>query len=173
MRWLQVISLLFALQACNSPENAHNRVSGLKVQADSLQFQLSKIDTSFTNRLSQQSDSLREKLRFADTLTIEEAKMLSSYFNAADKLKTFPGQLRALREAADSSRARLDRLSSDIERQAGDRTLYSAYIDSEQKEMDSLEKHVFRLLGEQEKARSATAQFKDPIERFIRRFAVP
>ncbi|MDF3027873.1 MAG: hypothetical protein K0S23_2180 [Fluviicola sp.] len=140
-----------------------------KATNDSVQNLLQQLDTNQVLKLRGKSKMMLLNFNIElgnDTLDIETAKEIDGFIQAYRATDFFTTEVRQLRKANMEQRERLQKLQSDIETGAGDRSTYYEHVQLERKEAGQIRAHSLILEKQFIDFKQSYEQFKPTFERF-------
>lgn len=162
--------LLIVLSSCESKLGKFEEdVLFSKVTNDSVQKILQELDTNQVLKLRGKSKMMLLNFNIElgnDTLDIETAKEIDGFIQAYRATDYFTTEIKQLRKAQKEQQERLQKLQSDIENGAGDRSTYYEHVQFERKEADQIRAHSLRLEKQFMDFKQSYEQFKPTFERF-------
>lgn len=169
-RIMSFILLLGIIFSCESKLGKFEQdVLFISATNDSVQKSLQQLDTMQVLKLRGKSRAMLLDFNIAlgnDTLDIATARKIDGFIRAYRATDFFTSEVRQLEKAQQEQALRLPRLRSDIESNAGDRSLYFEQVQFERKEAEQIRKHS-RLLEQQfMDFKQSYEQFKPTFERF-------
>ncbi|WP_343634609.1 hypothetical protein [Fluviicola sp.] len=170
LRILSFVILLATLASCEGKLGKFEEdVLFSKATNDSVQVLLRELDTNQVLKL--RGKSKRMLLNFNielgnDTLDIETAREIDGFIRAYRATDFFTTEIRQLRQAQKDQQERLQKLQSDIENGAGDRSAYYEQVQFERREARQIRLHSLSLEKEFMDFKQSYEQFKPTFERF-------
>lgn len=162
--------LLIVLSSCESKLGKFEEdVLFSKGTNDSVQKILQELDTNQVLKLRGKSKMMLLNFNIElgnDTLDIETAKEIDGFIQAYRATDYFTTEIKQLRKAQIEQQERLQKLQSDIENGAGDRSTYYEHVQFERKEADQIRAHSLRLEKQFMDFKQSYEQFKPTFERF-------
>jgi hypothetical protein len=140
-----------------------------KATNDSVQKLLQQLDTNQVLKLRGKSKMMLLNFNIElgnDTLDIETAKEIDGFIQAYRATDFFTTEIRQLRKANTEQQERLQKLQSDIETGAGDRSTYYEHVQLERKEAGQIRAHSLILEKQFIDFKQSYEQFKPTFERF-------
>ena len=162
--------LLVFLTSCESKLGKFEEdILFTKATNDSVQKSLQNLDTVQVLKLRGKSRNMLLNFNMElgnDTLDIATARKIDGFIQAYRATVFFTAEIRQLRKAQEEQRERLQRLQSDIENNAGDRSLYFDHVQFERREAEQLRRHDLLLEKQFIDFKQSYEQFKPTFERF-------
>lgn len=167
------LGMIFVLSAACSGKKAGYvaDLDQLKRTSDSVSFDLKKIDLKELQALFVQSGEGLERMRQSigndDTLDLEFARMLESYYLAYRDLEMLENEIDLCKLGNKLEAGRIELLKRDIEYGSGDRVDYAKNVKTETRELTKIRNHSIELKRRFERAKSAIEQFQPEIEHYL------
>lgn len=140
-----------------------------KATNDSVQKLLQNLDTNQVLKLRGKSKMMLLNFNIElgnDTLDMETAKEIDGFIQAYRATDFFTTEIKQLRKAQMEQQERLQKLQSDIENGAGDRSTYYEHVQFERKEAEQIRAHSLVLEKQFMEFKQSYEQFKPTFERF-------
>lgn len=170
LRKIPFLILFTTLLSCESKLGKFEEdVVYSKASNDTVGKLLRELDTSQLLELRGKSRNMLLNFNIElgnDTLDMETAKEIDGFIRAYRATDFFTTDIRKLRKAQEEQQVRLQKLQSDIESDAGDRSAYYEHVQLERKEAEQIRAHSLLLEKQFNDFKHAYEQFKPTFERF-------
>lgn len=171
MRRIVLFLLLFTpLLSCESKLGKFEEdVLFSKASNDTVRKLLQDLDTNQLLELRGKSRNMLLNFNIElgnDTLDMETAQEIDVFIQAYRATDFFTTEIRKLRKAQEEQQVRLQKLQSDIEKDAGDRSAYYEHVQLERKEAQQIRAHSLLLEKQFNDFKHSYEQFKPTFERF-------
>lgn len=140
-----------------------------KATNDSVQSLLQQLDTNQVLKLRGKSKRMLLDFNIElgnDTLDIGIAREIDGFIRAYRATDFFTTEIKQLRKAQKDQQERLEKLQSDIENGAGDRSAYYEHVQFERQEAAQIREHSLVLEKQFMDFKQSYEQFKPTFERF-------
>ncbi len=140
-----------------------------KATNDSVRKILQELDTNVVLKLRGKSKMMLLNFNIElgnDTLDIQTAREIDGFIQAYRATDFFTTEIKQLRLAQKEQQERLQKLQSDIENGAGDRSTYYEHVQFEKKESEQIRSHSLILEKQFIEFKQSYEQFKPTFERF-------
>ncbi|TSJ45498.1 hypothetical protein [Fluviicola chungangensis] len=170
LRIMSFFLLLGIVTSCESKLGKFEEdVLFAKSTNDSVQVLLQQLDTNQVLKLRGKSKKMLLNFNIElgnDTLDIATAREIDGFIQAYRATDFFTTEIKQLRLAQQDQRERLQKLQSDIENAAGDRSTYYEHVQFERKEAEQIRSHSLILEKQFMDFKQSYEQFKPTFERF-------
>ncbi|MES2557110.1 MAG: hypothetical protein V4604_13220 [Bacteroidota bacterium] len=175
MKWCSAcfLGMILVLSAACSGKKAGYiaELDQLKRTSDSITFDLKNINVNELKVLLLQSgeglEMMRQSIGNDDTLDLEFARMLESYYLAFRDLEMLKQEIDLCKAGNKIAAQQIQLFKKDIEFDSGDRADYEKNIRTETRELTKIRTHSIELKRRFDKAKSAIEQFQPEIERYL------
>ncbi|MNK12810.1 hypothetical protein D3C87_308870 [compost metagenome] len=140
-----------------------------KASNDTVRKLLQELDTNQLLKLRGKSKTMLLNFNIElgnDTLDMETAEEIDGFIRAYRATDFFTTEIRKLRKAQEDQQGRLQKLQSDIENGAGDRSAYYEHVQLEKKDAEQIRAHSLLLEKQFKDFKHSYEQFKPTFERF-------
>ncbi len=170
LRIMSFLILLVIITSCESKLGKFEEdVVFAKTTNDSVRVLLQQLDTNQVLKLRGKSKMMLLNFNIElgnDTLDIETAREIDGFIQAYRATDFFTTEINQLRIAQKEQQQRLQKLQSDIENGAGDRSTYYEHVQFERKEAEQIRSHSLVLEKQFIDFKQSYEQFKPTFERF-------
>ena len=170
LKIMSFLMLLVIITSCESKLGKFEEdVVFAKTTNDSVRVLLQQLDTNQVLKLRGKSKMMLLNFNIElgnDTLDIETAREIDGFIQAYRATDFFTTEINQLRIAQKEQQQRLQKLQSDIENGAGDRSTYYEHVQFERKEAEQIRLHSLILEKQFIDFKQSYEQFKPTFERF-------